>query len=118
MPRWQSVPVENWDRAKHLRHNLTPAERKLWARLKRSQLGIRFRRQHLIGPYIVDFDAPSVKLIIEIDGDSHAGDTARKADQKRTDFLNSLGYRVQRYSNCDIEQNIDSVLKDIWENLK
>jgi very-short-patch-repair endonuclease len=117
MPRWQSIPAQNWEHAKELRHNLTPAERKLWAALKNSRMGVSFRRQHLVGPYIVDFCAPSVKLIVEIDGDSHAGANAVQHDESRSAHLTTLGYQIRRYSNRDVEHNLDLVLQEILESV-
>jgi very-short-patch-repair endonuclease len=115
MPRWQNIPAQNWDRAKELRHNLTPAERELWAKLKNVQLGVRFRRQHLIGAYIVDFCAPAVQLVIEIDWDSHTEANAVQHDERRSAQLATLGYEVRRYTNRDIEHDLESVLQEILE---
>ena len=91
---------------------MTPAEIKLWARLRANRLeGIHFRNQHAIGKYIVDFCAPRRKLIIELDGGQHIDQ--KEYDQERTLFLESKGYKVIRFWNNDILKDIDSVIKTI-----
>ena len=103
--------------AQELRHNLTPAETKLRARLRSQDMGdAHFRCQHAIGNYIVDFCAPRKKLIIELDGSQHLEQEAY--DAERTEFLESKGYKVLRFWNNDVMNNIDSVLNVIWDTLK
>lgn len=98
--------------AKELRRNQTPEEAKLWSRLRAHQLaGVGFRRQHAIGSYIVDFCSPGQKLIIELDGSRHL--EQEEYDNERTARLESLGYRVIRFSNRDINRDIESVLREI-----
>jgi very-short-patch-repair endonuclease len=75
-------------------------EKRLWNRLRASQFGIAFRRQHAIGAYIADFCAPSLKLLIELDGGQHAIATVR--DARRTAWLEERGYRVLRFWNNDV----------------
>lgn len=100
-----------------LRQNLTPAENELWYRLNNNQLGnIHFRRQHAIGPYIVDFCTVQRKLIIEIDGSQH--NEQKEYDAERTAFLNQKGYRVIRFWNHEIENNIETVLETILRAAK
>ncbi|MBC7876789.1 MAG: endonuclease domain-containing protein [Anaerolineales bacterium] len=95
--------------AKELRHEPTPAEAKLWSQLRGNRLnGISFRRQHAIGPYIADFCSPKIKLIIELDGSQHL--EQEQYDTERTAFLESLGYKVIRFWNNDVVNNMDSVL--------
>ena len=102
-----------------LRNDATPAERKLWMALKQSQLGdYKFRRQHSVGRYIVDFYCPSERLAIELDGDSHFTDEAREYDRERTAFLNTLNIRVLRFHNTDVYENLDAVCDRILEELK
>jgi very-short-patch-repair endonuclease len=87
--------------------------------LKQSQLGdVKFRRQHSVGRYIVDFYCPSERLAIELDGDSHFTDEAREYDRERTAFLNSLNIRVLRFHNTDVYENLDAVCERILEELK
>lgn len=91
-----------------LRHDLTPAERKLWTHLRNDQLGVNFRRQHAIGPYIADFCCFEQKLIIELDGGHHLEQAACHAE--RTAFLESQGYRVLRFWNQEVLTNLDGVI--------
>ena len=92
---------------------MTGPETRLWAKLRARQLRrLKFRRQHGIGPYIVDLYCPERSLVIEVDGDSHAG-----ADQLRDRYLQSLGLRVIRYFNDDIVKNLDGDLEDLAEKL-
>jgi len=95
-------------RAINLRKNMTPAERKLWAYLERSQLGFRFRRQHAIGNFIVDFCCIKKKLIIELDGSQHLD--LQEYDEDRSKYLESRGYRVIRFWNNDVMSNIEGVI--------
>lgn len=82
--------------AQELRHNTTPAEMKLWAYLRRHQIkDVRFRSQHAIGCYIVDFCAPRPKLVIELDGSHHFDQV--EYDAERSEFLEAKGYRVLRF---------------------
>ena len=99
-------------RARELRQPQTPAERKLWARLRNRQLsGLKFRRQHPIDRFIVDFYCAACRLAIEIDGDSHAGQV--EYDQARTEWLEARGCRVIRFSNRDVQARLDVVLETI-----
>ena len=84
------------DRARQLRRQQTDVETKLWFRLRGRQIcGVKFRRQHPIGPYIVDFCCPDRGLVVELDGGQHAEHTS--SDQARTRFLEAEGYRVVRF---------------------
>lgn len=99
-------------RAGELRVNQTPEEARLWARLRAHQLGgIGFRRQHAIGNYITDFCAPGRKLIIELDGSHHL--EQEEYDRDRTIYLESQGYRVIRFSNRNVNTDIEAVLCEI-----
>lgn len=99
-------------RAQELRHMQTPEEAKLWERLRNHQLaGVKFRRQHAIGNFIADFCAPSKKLVVELDGSQHL--QSQGQDAERTAFLNSKGYKVIRFSNFEINEDIDAVLRKI-----
>jgi very-short-patch-repair endonuclease len=85
-----------------------PAMR-MWLQLRANRfMGIKFRREKVIGNYIADFAANEPKLVIEIDGDTHDVDDER--DRIRTRHLEAQGYRVQRYSNLDVMQNLEGVL--------
>ena len=98
-----------------LRNNLTSPEQKLWARIRNKQLGVRFRRQYGIGRYVVDFYCPEVALVIELDGNSHYEEGAQEYDQVRDVFMESLGLRVLRFTNVNVNvmSNIDGVLVEI-----
>ena len=106
------------NRAKQMRREATPPERKLWAYLKADQLGgAKFRRQVVIGPYIADFACRApVMLVVELDGDTHGAQESY--DAGRTRFLESKGYRVLRFSNRDVMQDIESVLATIAASLR
>ncbi|MDD5338784.1 MAG: DUF559 domain-containing protein [Dehalococcoidales bacterium] len=104
--------------AKKLRANPTNAESVLWAKLCSRQLeGAKFRRQQQIDNYIVDFVCFDRKLIIEIDGGQHNEASFTEKDTKRTNHLEQKGYRVLRYWNNDVLQNIDGVVYNILEVL-
>lgn len=98
-------------RAKDLRATLTPPERALWHVLRAGRLGIKFQRQVVLPPYIADFAARSERLVVELDGDSHAGHEAY--DAARTAALEERGYRVLRFSNSDVMTNLDGVSRAI-----
>lgn len=107
----------NVRRAKLLRTNSTDAEILLWRRLRAWQLdGQYFRRQAPMDSYVVDFVCHEEKLIIEIDGGHHAIDLTY--DEKRTNWLNGRGYRVIRFWNNEVLENIDGVLMEIQKNLE
>jgi very-short-patch-repair endonuclease len=98
---------------------MTSPEIKLWSRLRRKQFeGLKFRRQHGIGPYIVDFFCPEQGLVIEVDGDSHGDEDQILKDKERDKYLQSLGLQVIRYTNDDILKNIDGVLENLAGNLR
>ena len=93
-----------------LRKNSTVAERMLWVKLKNKQLGARFRRQYGIGYYIADFCCPRKKLVIEIDGGIHENEDLRFYDQERQETIEELGFTVLRFTNGEVEKNIDTVI--------
>ncbi|MHA6965414.1 endonuclease domain-containing protein [Zobellella denitrificans] len=96
---------------RHLRRNMTTPEQLLWHRIRSAQLGVKFRRQHGIGPYVVDFYCPSLGLVLEIDGDSHFVDSSVMAqDLRRSRYLSGLGLHVLRFSNREVMHNTDGVL--------
>jgi very-short-patch-repair endonuclease len=105
---------KNVDRARGLRQNMTDAEQKLWYRLRNRQLnGHKFRRQHEIDLYIIDFVCSEAMLIIELDGGQHVEQVGY--DEHRTRHLQAKGYRVPRFWNNETLTNIESVLKVILE---
>ena len=100
------------NRARRLRRQQTDVEAKLWMRLRDRQLwGAKFRRQHPIGPYIVDFCCPDRGLVVELDGGHHSEQIL--ADQQRTRFLESAGYRVVRFWDHEVLSQMDIILEEI-----
>src|SRR5436305_1375175 len=112
MPR-DHVPVDGQalSRARDLRREMSPAEKKLWARLRGGQFPFKFRRQHPIAPYIADFYCHSCRLVVELDGDSHSERVAH--DEARTKFFEANGYEVLRFENPDVFERTDAVLEEI-----
>ena len=101
--------------ARRLRSNMTEGEQRLWQCLRMKQLaGHRFRRQHPVGPYIVDFACIDAKLIVEADGGQHA---ESDGDMVRDAFLQRQGFAVLRFWNNDVMQSIDGVLEVIMQRL-
>ena len=105
------APIVTQKRARALRRAMTQPEQTLWAMLRRHQHGLRFRRQHAIGRYILDFYCPSVKLCVEIDGPAHEGREAH--DERRTQWLAEQGIRVIRFSVADVEERSAAVIARI-----
>jgi len=104
------LPTRTRDHARDLRQSGTDAERKLWQRLRAGQLnGLKFRRQHPIPPYIVDFCCDAKKLVVELDGSQHNDEV----DRTRTRFLESQGLKVLRYWDNEVLQQMDAVLEAI-----
>lgn len=101
------------ERRKDLRNHATPQEVLLWSKLKNSQLGYKFRRQQGVGDYIVDFYCPFKKIIIEIDGSQHFQSDAQLYDTKRSEYFNKLQIIVLRFTNAEINTNLEGVLLKI-----
>ncbi|NOX80310.1 MAG: endonuclease domain-containing protein [Deltaproteobacteria bacterium] len=101
--------------ARNLRKNQTEAEGKIWRRLRSRQVAnCKFRRQHVIGAYIVDFFCLERRLVVEIDGGQHADS---EADAARTRFLESQGFRVIRFWNNEVLNSLDEVVEEIYRVL-
>ena len=99
---------------KNLRKNQTEAERIIWNMVRNRQIqGLKFFRQYGVGPYIVDFCCPDIKLVIEADGGQHNEELDVKKDAKRTDYLNSLHITVIRFWNNDVVENREGVYDTI-----
>ena len=115
--RWRASP-EMQARARELRCEMTPAEKKLWARIRFGQLDdAHFRRQHAVNRFIVDFFCARAKLVVEVDGDSHV--TQADYDAARTQWLNEQKhYRVLRFTNDEVHHRIEAVLEAILEALR
>jgi very-short-patch-repair endonuclease len=101
----------SYDNVKSLRQNQTAVEQLLWAQLRRKRIGSRFRRQHAIGPFIVDSYCHAARLAIEIDGEDHGAKHA--SDERRTAWLNRYGLAVVRFSNRDGYENLEGVVRTI-----
>ena len=98
--------------ARALRNEPTPAERVLWGALRRQQLGgLRFRRQHPVGRFVLDFYCPGARLAVEVDGGIH--DHQAERDAERTAILKAAGYRVLRFRNDEVSKDLPSVLRRI-----
>jgi very-short-patch-repair endonuclease len=107
------------ERARALRKSMSDAERKLWRGLRARRIdGARFRRQHPMGRYIVDFVCLEQRLVVEVDGGQHTEDEHVAADARRDRWLESEGYRVMRVSTTDVHSNVDGVLDTIWATLQ
>jgi very-short-patch-repair endonuclease len=118
-----SSPIHNVPALKEnrrmLRSNLTPAEAALWKILQSSQLnGRKFRRQHSVGPYILDFYCPSEMLAIELDGAHHFTSTGMENDQVRTSYLENLQIRVLRFEDKDVFEQTEEVIEGIRRSFK
>jgi very-short-patch-repair endonuclease len=102
---------------KDLRNNLTSAEAILWKALQRRQLeGRKFRRQHSIKNFVVDFYCPSEKLIIELDGAHHFTSAGFEKDRDRDRTLKDLGFKILRFENQDVFDSLENVLESIRSN--
>ena len=111
-PRIRGTTPEIEQAARRLRKKMTPAEEHLWSALKNKQLeGLRFRRQHPVGNFILDFYCPSCKLVIEVDGEVHSD--RLDYDDARTDKLGEYGYKVLRFSNERVINDLSQVLAEI-----
>ena len=109
---------KNYNLAKILRKQQTPQEKIIWNLVRNRKIqNIKFKRQYPIGNYIVDFAAPDIKLIIELDGGQHNEIQNIKYDEQRTIFLNSLGYRVIRFWDNEIDKNIEGVYEKIVKTI-
>jgi ATP-dependent DNA helicase RecQ len=119
MPNAQhKVSPKDYEKAKRLRRDMSLAEKILWLKLRQlpKELGLSFRRQQPIHPYIVDFICLKLKLAIELDGNSH--DTRQEQDAARDSYLQSLGYAVLRFSNTDLLANPDNIVATILYEIR
>jgi very-short-patch-repair endonuclease len=119
-PRWLTANKDFYRKFKHdrnnLKSNMTNAELVLWGYLRNNKQGVKFRRQHIIDFYIPDFVALSIKLIIEVDGKIHL--RKRKEDAERTKRLAVIGYKVIRFENEEVENEVEKVLSRIRKEIK
>lgn len=118
VPRIKQGYQKNLNLKRKLRSEMTPAENKLWLKLRLRQFqNLKFRRQHGIGPYIVDFYCSEKRLVIEVDGDVHAEKLQIEKDQIRENYLRGFGLQIIRYNNNDILKNIEGVLENLLEQI-
>ena len=106
------------ERCRILRKSNTSAEALLWRLLRSRQVsGAKFRRQHQFGSYILDFYCPECRLVVEVDGGQHALPENTARDAQRTQYLESRGIRVLRFTNLEVLQETEAVLTGIWEEV-
>lgn len=111
---WKGAPSSSFLKAQSLRNNETQAEKILWEKLRNNQLkGYKFRRQHPVSLYIADFYCHQLKLIIEVDGEYHNTLEQIKKDDERTQVLRDNGMKIIRFTNYEIENNVDKVITEI-----
>ena len=110
--RWALLKPE----ARRMRHNSTEAEAAFWEQVRRSKLGTRFRRQHAIDWYIVDFVCFPERLVVEVDGEAHLG--REREDGESDSVLRSLGFSVVRFPNRDVLTNMDCVVLELRRQLE
>jgi very-short-patch-repair endonuclease len=117
MTHFNRTPLKT-NRARQLRADATVFERKLWAHLRGAQMnGFAFRRQHPVGPYVLDFYCAAAKLAVELDGDQHGTDAGLAYDAARTLFLKQKHIRVIRFGNHELNENLDGVRDEICRAL-
>ena len=110
----KGAPSSSFAKAKQLRSSMTKAEEMLWSRLKNNACkGLKFRRQHPMHLFIVDFYCHKIALVIEIDGEYHNSEEQKELDKERTELLNFQGLHVIRFTNQEIYDNLDIIIKSI-----
>ncbi len=119
-PKWNTADRNFYPLVKAIRDDLkkemTPAEQLLWENIRNKKLGVKFRKQHIVGYYIPDFVAISIKLIVEVDGKIHL--RRKQEDLERTRNLELLGYTVIRFKNEEIENDLKKVIEEIKNTIK
>ncbi|HEX6982251.1 MAG TPA: endonuclease domain-containing protein [Balneolaceae bacterium] len=113
LPMFYGAPPHIFEKARELRKTMTEAENVLWERLKKKQLGYRFRRQHPLSEFIADFYCHAAKLVIEVEGCIHELEKQKDYDLERTKELESFGITVLRFTNEQVENEIEDVLNNI-----
>ena len=113
MAKYRGITAQLVDSARDLRRRQTPSEVRLWNQLRRRNLDVRVRRQHPVGPFVLDFYVPEVRLAIEIDGAVHGDPFIAAQDKARSDWLLGVGIRMLRFENDDVMKRLGSVLDSI-----
>ncbi len=103
--------------ARQLRRAITIAEKKLWSLIRQNKLGVHFRRQVPIGPYVADFFSRQAKLVLEVDGSQHLQEEYLQKDIQRKSFFEKRGYRILRFNNLEVLSNTEGVTQQIMECL-
>ncbi len=116
MGLFRNQQCQNEDR-RRLRNGATPAEVRLWHCLKSQNLGFKFRRQHGIGPYILDFYCPKLRLAIELDGITHTTEEEKAHDKHRDEFMSRLGITTLRFSNEEVFNTLDFMMKKLQDQI-
>ncbi len=118
-PFFHGASSSAFDKARQLRSNMTPAEQELWKHIRRNQVdGFRFRRQHPVSRFILDFYCHESTLAIELDGSVHDHEDQKIYDQERDRVIRELGIEVLRFKNDEVFENLADVLNKIWTQLK
>lgn len=113
-PIYFGTEIHIIDRANALRKEMTEAEQTLWSRIRKRQIkGLKFRRQHPINQFVADFYCHEKKLVIEVDGGCHDGETQSERDEQRTFELKKLGIKVLRFRNEEVTDDMDGVIEKI-----
>lgn len=107
----QRVKKTKLERARELRHDMTPAEKMLWQELRANKLGVHFRRQQIIAGFIVDFYCHKAAPVIEVDGDIHG--LKQEEDARREKVLREMGLNIVRFRNEDVMRDLPTVVEDI-----
>lgn len=116
---WKGAPGEGFSKARRLRKRMTRAEKLLWEKLRNKKVkGFKFRRQHPIAIYIVDFYCHELKLVIEVDGKYHNKIEQRLKDKERTQFIQFQGLQVIRFTNEEIINDLNTVLQKIENEIE
>ena len=115
----QGAKPSVFENAKNNRHQNTPAEAALWQTIRLKKLdGFKFRNQHAIGSYVVDFYCHEAKLAIEVDGEYHLNPNQKEYDEERTKRIEASGVKIIRFTNHEVLANLEVVLVKIRECLK
>jgi very-short-patch-repair endonuclease len=101
-----------------LRRLMPPAERLLWGKIRNNQLGVKFRRQHSLEKYIIDFYSPKKKVAIELDGESHYRAGGQEYDEQRSRIIESYKIKLIRFTNKEVYENLEGVVVKINEEIK
>jgi very-short-patch-repair endonuclease len=117
LPMFYGAKRSIFQNAKELREKMTGAEMQLWSRLNKSQLGVRFKRQHPIDIFIADFYCHKYKLVVEVDGEYHNDEDQLEYDEGRTAELERFGITVIRFTNDEVMEDIDWVVMEIEKHL-